>query len=104
MTTAVILAGGLGSRLRTAVENLPKPMAPVAGRPFLEYQLDYWIAQGVSHFLLSVGCCHEAILNHFGSSYRNAGLDYVIEDTPLGTGHAGHGKIRYGRSLSGVER
>ncbi len=47
MTSAVILAGGLGMRLRSAVPDLPKPMAPISGRPFLEHQLDYWIKQGV---------------------------------------------------------
>lgn len=86
MTTAVILAGGLGTRLRSAVPELPKPMAPIGGRPFLEYQLDYWIKQGVSRFVLSVGYRHEVVIDHFGDSYKDAELDYVIEATPLGTG------------------
>jgi D-glycero-alpha-D-manno-heptose 1-phosphate guanylyltransferase len=86
MTSAIILAGGLGTRLRSVVPDLPKPMAPIAGRPFLEYQLDYWIAQGVSRFLLSVGYRHEVIVDHFGNSYKGADIDYVIEQTPLGTG------------------
>lgn len=86
MTSAVILAGGLGTRLRSAVPDLPKPMAPISGRPFLEHQLDYWIKQGVSHFVLSVGYRHEVIVDHFGDRYKGAELDYVIEETPLGTG------------------
>ncbi len=86
MTTAIILAGGLGTRLRSAVPDLPKPMAPIGGRPFLEYQLDYWIAQGVSHFVLSVSYRHEAIVDYFGNSYKGTELDYVIEQMPLGTG------------------
>ena len=86
MTSAIILAGGLGTRLRTAVPDLPKPMAPVAGRPFLEYQLDYWIRQGISRFVLAVGYRHEAIVDHFGDSYHGAELVYVVEPTPLGTG------------------
>jgi D-glycero-alpha-D-manno-heptose 1-phosphate guanylyltransferase len=86
MTSAVILAGGLGTRLRSAVPDLPKPMAPISGRPFLEHQLDYWITQGISHFVLSVGYRHEIIVDHFGNSYKGAELDYVIEKTPLGTG------------------
>ncbi|CAK0769402.1 D-glycero-alpha-D-manno-heptose 1-phosphate guanylyltransferase [Gammaproteobacteria bacterium] len=86
MTAAVILAGGLGTRLRSAVPDVPKPMAPINGRPFLEYQLDYWISQGVSHFVLSVGYRHELIVNHFGNRYKSAGIDYVIEKTPRGTG------------------
>lgn len=84
--SAVILAGGLGTRLRSAVPDLPKPMAPIDGRPFLEYQLDYWIKQGISHFVLAVGYRHEVITGHFGERYRTATLDYVFEQTPLGTG------------------
>lgn len=86
MTSAVILAGGLGTRLRSAVPDLPKPMAPIGARPFLEHQLDYWIKQGISHFVLSVCYRHEAIVGHFGNSYKGADLEYVIEETPLGTG------------------
>lgn len=86
MITAIVLAGGLGTRLRSVVPDLPKPMAPVGGRPFLEHQLDYWIAQGVGRFILSVGYRHEAIVNHFGSGYKGTELDYVIEESPLGTG------------------
>lgn len=86
MISAIILAGGLGTRLRSAVPDLPKPMAPIGTRPFLEYQLDYWIAQGVSHFVLSVGYRHEVIVDYFGCRYKGAELDYAIEKTPLGTG------------------
>lgn len=86
VSTAIILAGGLGTRLRSAVPDLPKPMAPIEGRPFLEYQLDYWIAQGIRRFILAVGYRHEAIIDHFGRSYRGAKLDYVVEASPQGTG------------------
>lgn len=86
MTSAIILAGGLGTRLRSAVPDLPKPMAPINGRPFLEYQLDYWIKQGVNRFVLSVGYRHEVIIDYFGNSYNGAEIDYVIEKIPLGTG------------------
>lgn len=86
MTSAIILAGGLGTRLRSEVPDLPKPMAPIRGRPFLEYQLDYWIAQGISRFVLSVGYRHEAIMESFGSRYNGVDLEYVIEERPLGTG------------------
>jgi D-glycero-alpha-D-manno-heptose 1-phosphate guanylyltransferase len=88
MPSAVILAGGLGTRLRSAVPDLPKPMAPISGRPFLEYQLDYWISQGVSRFVLSVGYRHEAITEHFGPRYKGVDLEYAIEERPLGTGGA----------------
>lgn len=86
MTSAIILAGGLGTRLRSAVPDLPKPMAPIGTRPFLEYQLDYWIAQGVNRFVLSVGYRHEVIIDYFGYRHNGAELDYAIERIPLGTG------------------
>lgn len=86
MTAAIILAGGLGTRLRESVPDLPKPMAPVNGRPFLEHQLDFWIAQGVRKFVLSVGYRYQSIVEHFGAAYHGAELDYAIERTPLGTG------------------
>lgn len=83
---AVILAGGQGTRLRSVVPDLPKPMAPVGGRPFLEHQMDYWIAQGVRRFVLSVGYKHDVIRSHFGSRYNGAEVDYAVEETSLGTG------------------
>jgi len=86
MTCAIILAGGLGTRLRPLVPDLPKPMAPVNGRPFLEHQMDYWIGQGVRRYVLSVGYRHEAIVDHFGRRYRGVPIDYAIERAPLGTG------------------
>jgi len=84
--TAVILAGGLGTRLRAAVPGLPKPMAPVKGRPFLAHLMDYWLGQGVTRFILSVGYLHEAISRFFGEEYRGAALHYAVEEVPLGTG------------------
>lgn len=84
--TAVILAGGLGTRLRSVVNDLPKPMAPILGRPFLEYLIDYWISQGVTDFKLSVGYKYNDIASHFGSQYKGAKISYIIEETPLGTG------------------
>jgi D-glycero-alpha-D-manno-heptose 1-phosphate guanylyltransferase len=86
MTSAVILAGGLGTRLRKVVPDLPKPMAPINGRPFLEYQMCYWIAQGIDHFVLSVGYRYQAITNYFGHKFEGAKIEYVIEESPLGTG------------------
>ena len=86
MTTAIILAGGMGTRLQCVIPHLPKPMAPIGGRPFLEHQMDYWIGQGVKRFVLSVGYKKELITDYFGSSYRGTPLTYVIENEPLGTG------------------
>lgn len=83
---AIILAGGLGKRLRSVVNDRPKPMALIQGRPFLAYQMDYWIGQGISRFILSVGYKHEMIIDYFGAEYNGAQIEYAIETTPLGTG------------------
>lgn len=85
---AVILAGGQGTRLRGAVPDLPKPMAPVGDRPFLEFVMDYWLARGVGRFILSVGYLAEKIISHFGSGYQGSKVEYVREEEPLGTGGA----------------
>ena len=86
MTCAIVLAGGLGTRLRSLVSDVPKPMAPINGRPFLSYLLDYWIAQGVSSFVISVGYKHEAIIGYFGKIYKGTPIKYAVEPFPLGTG------------------
>jgi len=84
--SALVLAGGLGTRLRSVVPDLPKPMAPINGRPFLEHLLDYWINQGVGRFVLSVGYRHEIIIEHFRNKYKKAIIEYVVEKIQLGTG------------------
>jgi D-glycero-alpha-D-manno-heptose 1-phosphate guanylyltransferase len=86
VTTAIILAGGLGTRLASAVPDVPKPMASVRGRPFLEHLMDYWIDQGVDRIVLSVGYKRQVIMDHFGSSYRSLRVSYAVEERPLGTG------------------
>ena len=83
---AIVLAGGLGTRLRATVPDLPKPMAPVNGRPFLERLLDYWIGQGVERIILSTGYRHEAIQGHFGKAHRRIPIRYAVEERPRGTG------------------
>jgi len=84
----LVLAGGLGTRLKTVVNQVPKPMAPVSGKPFLEYLLDYWINQGINSFVISIGFKAELIKEYFGQSYRGAKISYVEEQLPLGTGGA----------------
>lgn len=84
--TAIILAGGLGTRLKDVVPKIPKPMAPVNGRPFLEFLMNYWMKQGVDQFILSIGYESNTIINHFGKDFNGAKIEYSIEDNPLGTG------------------
>lgn len=83
---AIILAGGFGTRLQQVVNDLPKSMAEVNGRPFLEYLLDYLMMEGVNHVVLSVGYKRDAIMNHFGPVYKNIRIDYAEEEEPMGTG------------------
>lgn len=85
---AIILAGGMGTRLAARLRGLPKPMAPVAGRPFLEILLRQLERCGCTRVLLSVGYMHSVIKDHFGAGFRGIALDYVVEKLPLGTGGA----------------
>lgn len=85
---AVILAGGFGTRLRPVVPDLPKPMAPVAGRPFLEILLSMLSKKGFTRIVLSLGFMSEKIIEHFGDSYLGMQLVYEVEPQPLGTGGA----------------
>jgi D-glycero-alpha-D-manno-heptose 1-phosphate guanylyltransferase len=85
---AIVLAGGFGTRLATRLSGIPKPMAPVAGRPFLEILLTQLARAGCTRAILSVGYLHEVIADHFGASFGGVALDYAIEHAPLGTGGA----------------
>lgn len=88
MHEAVILAGGYGTRLRKVVSDVPKPMAPIRGRPFLELQLRLLQRHGFGHVVLAVGHLGHVIVSHFGDRFGTMSLSYTIEDSPLGTGGA----------------
>lgn len=88
LTEAIILAGGMGTRLKSVVKEVPKPMAPINDRPFLEYLLDHLIKYGIQRVIFSVGFKSNIIADHFGEKYNNCTLAYVYEDEPLGTGGA----------------
>jgi D-glycero-alpha-D-manno-heptose 1-phosphate guanylyltransferase len=85
---AIILAGGLGTRLRKVVGDVPKPMAPVNGKPFLYYLLSWLKQYPVEKIILSVGYKSETVLKYFGNSFLNIPVEYVVEEKPLGTGGA----------------
>jgi D-glycero-alpha-D-manno-heptose 1-phosphate guanylyltransferase len=85
---AIIIAGGLGTRLRSEVSEIPKSMALIGSRPFLEYQMDQLISNGISRFILSVGYKSGHIREHFSDQYRNFEIVYAVEESPLGTGGA----------------
>jgi D-glycero-alpha-D-manno-heptose 1-phosphate guanylyltransferase len=84
----IILAGGLGTRLRSAVPDLPKCMAPVAGKPFMAHVIDYFRNQGIEKFIFSLGYKHEVIEAYLNTNYASYNKQYVIEQEPLGTGGA----------------
>lgn len=85
---AIILAGGLGTRLSGVTGDIPKPMARIGARPFLEYLLDYLVEQGAEQAVLAVSHKWEIIREHFDDSYRGISLKYSVEEEPLGTGGA----------------
>jgi D-glycero-alpha-D-manno-heptose 1-phosphate guanylyltransferase len=85
---AIILAGGLGTRLKTVVPDLPKCMAPVAGRPFLFYIINYLRQQGIEKFIFSLGVQHQKIEDYLQSQFPTLNYKSVIESEPLGTGGA----------------
>lgn len=85
---AIILVGGLGTRLRSVLHDVPKPMAPIDSKPFLAYLLDYLHGQGITKIIFSVHYLREKIQSYFGDHYHGMDISYAIEAEPLGTGGA----------------
>ena len=85
MITAVILAGGKGARLRNVLPDRPKPMAPVAGRPFIEWVIRYLAGQGIARFVLSTGHLGGIVEAHFSRAIGSLQISCVREQEPLGT-------------------
>ena len=83
---ALILAGGLGTMLRNVIGEIPKPMAPVGEKPFLEYLFIWLEKNGIRKAVVSVGYLSEKITTHFGNRFGNIEIEYCPEPTPLGTG------------------
>lgn len=85
---AIVLAGGLGTRLRAELGDLPKPLAPVAGRPFLAYLLDQLAKSGVRRTILATGYLSEKVEATIGWHWRDMEIAYSVEEFSLGTGGA----------------
>ncbi|HAA1924205.1 D-glycero-D-manno-heptose 1-phosphate guanosyltransferase [Campylobacter coli] len=85
---AIVLAGGLGTRLRSVVQDLPKPMAPINGKPFLAFVLEYLKKQGITEIILSVSYKYELIQEYFKDEFHGMKIHYNIEKELLGTGGA----------------
>ena len=86
---AVVLAGGLGTRIQHLLKEVPKPMAPVKGKPFLEWLVRYLAKQGIRKVVISAGYRAEIIERHFLSQpVEGVQVTCVAENAPLGTGGA----------------
>ena len=82
----IVLAGGLGTRLRSVIHDIPKCMAPVAGKPFLHYLLEWLTAEGASHVVFSVGYLREQVMEYINGHSWPFQVDFAVETEPLGTG------------------
>jgi len=93
---AVILAGGLGTRLRSIVNDKPKPMAEIVGKPFLEYQIEFLKRHQISELVFCVGYLHQLIQDYFGDGARwGVKINYAVEEQLLGTAGALKNAERY---------
>jgi D-glycero-alpha-D-manno-heptose 1-phosphate guanylyltransferase len=97
---AIVLVGGLGTRLRSEVGALPKPLAPVAGRPFLAYLLDRLVQAGMRRAILATGYGSAQVEAAIGREWNGMAVDYSVEDAPLGTGGAA---VHAARLLHGAQ-
>jgi mannose-1-phosphate guanylyltransferase len=82
---ALVLAGGVGTRLRPLTYTTPKPVLPLAGRPFLSFMLDWLMRHGVDEAILSCGFLSDAVRRVLGDIYDGMRIRYAVEDEPLGT-------------------
>ena len=85
---AIVLVGGLGTRLRKVVSDVPKPLAPVAGRPFLAWVLDHLADAGIRRTILATGYMADKVEQAIGRDWGGMEIRYSVEDEPLGTGGA----------------
>src|SRR4051812_46674544 len=86
---AVVLAGGLGTRLGALTKEIPKPLVKIKSKPFLEWQMEFLASQGFKDFLFLTGYKSEMIEDHFrNGSLWNVNIEYSEEVLPLGTGGA----------------
>jgi D-glycero-alpha-D-manno-heptose 1-phosphate guanylyltransferase len=91
---AIILAGGFGTRLHSLVADVPKAMAPINGRPFLEFLLDILVRNNFTKVILSVHYKSDVIIKYFANKYKSLEIEYANENFPLGTGGAIKNSLR----------
>lgn len=96
---AIVLVGGLGTRLRSVIADVPKPMAPVGDVPFLDILLEKLLAHSVvERVVLAVGYKRNVVVDYFGDRAYNRKIIYAIERSPLGTGGGILNALSYTRS------
>jgi D-glycero-alpha-D-manno-heptose 1-phosphate guanylyltransferase len=100
MVEAIVLAGGQGTRLRSVVMDVPKPMAEIAGRPFLWWLMTRLNRQGVGRVILSLGYKSDVIQKYFGTKFEDIQIAYTVEKEPLGTG----GAMKYALESATVQK
>lgn len=91
MPPLFVLAGGFGTRLRSAVPDLPKPLAPIGSEPFLKYQIHNWIQQGVTHIVILIHYQSLKIIEFLQGervNWPHIRIDFLVEPEPMGTGGA----------------
>lgn len=85
---AIVLVGGLGTRLKEVVKKVPKPLADIEGKPFLKILLDNLIKKGITDFVLAVSFKYEQVVEFCNQQYKDINISYSVEEEPLGTGGA----------------
>jgi len=87
--TAIILAGGLGTRLRPLTDNTPKPLLPIKGKPIVQHMIKNMKKNGINNIILSIGFQADKIMNYFGNGEQfGVNISYSVEKELLGTGGA----------------
>lgn len=84
--TPIILAGGKGTRLKAVINDRPKVLAPIAGRPFITYLLDFLDSNNFKQVIIAIGYMADLIIETLGYRYKNINIVYTREEMPLGTG------------------
>lgn len=100
MKSAIVLAGGIGSRIESVAGGLPKALLDVEGRPFIEYVLDQLINAGIAHVVIACSYKWQMINDYLGDQYRDLEISYSVEQYPLGTG----GAIKQAFELFGLQQ
>jgi D-glycero-alpha-D-manno-heptose 1-phosphate guanylyltransferase len=99
LDTVIILAGGFGTRLKSVLPDIPKCLAPINEKPFIDFLINFLNKQGINNFIFSLGYKSDTIISHLDSNFKNLNILYSVEKEPLGTG----GAIKLALTMAQVE-